>query len=454
MKTDGKFTPSRQLSITQMNNCIADPNNAGSVQSITFKVGSTPLIVGDLVQIGGLFPECVRVITAGTVGTDGTQAVTANVRAQHWQGTIAFVGGPVGSWLEQTTTTKNGLRFPSYVLGAIDASTLAVFNLMPGGMDPGFIGTGPMKMYAGGVITDVRQPDGSDTNGSYIQLTDNNGTWADGTAVEGPNPFCAWWKGYASLVQVNNPFSIGQHIAISGSGSAFGGVNGGDVVFLSNAEPRSSYTEGGGILKHSTTFRLQGEMGTIIDLDRTPNGPFLVLPSTNFTLAVLKDHDAYISFDTANGGNGEWVLVADQVKLPGATFSAVADVCPSIKFGAAVTVQGSDGGGNSSLTVLTPKTSIYGAPALHVKGNVAIDGTLTIAGLPAGIGATGATGPQGAKGDTGAVGATGPQGAVGPTGPTGPPGSSAGITGTFKIGGANSKAKTLVIKNGLIQSIV
>jgi hypothetical protein len=476
LKTSATFTPSRQLSLTQLNSCVVDPNNAGSVQTLSFQVGTTPLVVGDLIQIGGICPECVRVLSTNPMATDGTQSITANVRAQHWPGTIAFVGGPAGSWLEQTNYTKNGLRFCSYVLGAIDAHTLAVFNLVPGGMDFGYIFPGPMKMYAGGVITDVRQPDGSFTTGYYLKLADNNGTWADNASVEGPNPLTAWWKGYATFIVNNNPFSTGQHFAIFGSGSAFGGMAGGDIFFLDNNEPSSSYTESGGVFQHSTTFRMQGEFGTLFDLDRTPHGPILLLRSDGFTLAALKNHNAHIGFDTANGG-GQWNLVADKVNLPGGAsfYNQGAEHQPSINFTGALTVQGTDGGGSPSITALPPLNTLYGDTALHVKGNAIIDGTLLIAGQPVGVGAPGPAGPQGPQGNPGATGPAGPQGVpgshgdpgvagpqglVGPQGPPGPKGDqglpgpagppcvTSGVTGTYKIANV-----TMVVKNGLIQSI-
>lgn len=307
LATDATFTPSHQMTLAALNNAVKDDLNAGSVQSLTFNVNGVPLKAGDLVCIGGVCPECVRVLTVSPPAPDGTQTLSANVRFQHWPGTIAYVGGPAGQWIEQAQFTKNGLRFVSWVLGAVDTRTLAVFNLVPGGMDFGYLFTGPAILYQGAIITGVRDGNGL-TNGYYATLSDNNAAWVPGTQVESPNHFTAWWQGYVSYVRVNNPFSTGAHHRVLGSGAAFGGISPDCRIFhYRNEEPPSSYSHAGGPYTLAPFFALQGVFGRFLDLDMPPPEPIMLLPAGNgFCLIALKDHTANICYD-----GKQWAVLGD-----------------------------------------------------------------------------------------------------------------------------------------------
>lgn len=385
-------------------------NSSFPQTSVSFTILTpTALNVGDLIDIGGIYPESTRLTAVSTLSA-GIQTVTAPLRYGHFNQTIAFGNpngvGMAGRFLEypsQTAMQTAHAKMTYNVLGSPDANHIAFFTSVTGKMDPLWGGNGVVNIYHGGYVTDVRDTTGGVNvdNNFHLALMDNDAPWTTGAGLEVTQEINQTWKGLAGTMDVYNPFGNGHFIDLEcdpGSYACGNKSNDGATGFLyyRNANPLSFYTSntlsGGtaGVANLGRVLDIAGPVGTFAYIDSSPVKPIFEFGGSAYGIPFIQidDDQAGISFSHSDHS---WSLTGQGVHLG----TALSTSTNAVSVTQPTTVQGTDGPGTTSLKILPPLNgtglALWNTGKAQTDGAALFNSSVTLAGLtttPGGLNVT------------------------------------------------------------------
>jgi hypothetical protein len=254
------FTPATSSCGTTTSGLVTQlqPMNGGYAMSISLTgLSAGALTAGQQITIagpggpntngggGGGHIETSKIISAGTYSA-GNQTIVANLIYAY--ATAATVcGGGLQGYIEQTNYTYSGYRYLQYVIGAPTSSSLLV--AIPWGSNGivNYMYSGPIKVYQGGTLVDVR--DLSATNnavdGNQITVMANSASWGSEDSVEVSDIASGNVTGIKSVIQNQNPFAPTGSLYMSQTGATLGQSN---YITLQNGFSANQLTTHGGSL--------------------------------------------------------------------------------------------------------------------------------------------------------------------------------------------------------------
>jgi hypothetical protein len=187
------------------------PENAGVLTTFTATAG-TVCAPGSLIAIEGTtYSEFPKLISSTLSG--GVDTMTAILRYPHGSGVTVDCGGMAGRWMEQTNYTfpnvragQQPMRYLFEVYGSPTSSTIKVGEQTAGHIDSGYLQPGPVTIYHGAIVTDVRVPGMRTPDGSVMTVADDD-TFAAGDAVEEPNSLSAHYDLSFLVSEMQNPYA-------------------------------------------------------------------------------------------------------------------------------------------------------------------------------------------------------------------------------------------------------
>lgn len=366
-ETGVSFTPSIQGSMQAGVNgpTVPNPNNTPILATFTVTIPSA-CSIGDQFTIGGVNTESAKIVNI-TSFTGGVMTATAWLRSSHESGAFFMCKGPTGRLFEQNadTTLAGGVRHLFTVLGAINATTLAVSREIPNGMDAAFINSsGIATIYPAARIVDARDPSSGNVGTGNLTLAETTATFTASDALEVPNGTTQTAQRLLYNLLNSNPYSGTTFEKIICNANSFdcGDLVGGQsMVLWQNNTPNSFYTIGGGRNVLKDMNQVSGPFGSFVHYVTSPVAPvieFGVTGSNN----ILQIDDATAFW--------QWTKSSQTFTFSGNNF-----------------LFGAGGGGASSTAVgingtLTLNSLTGSTQCLQVNSSGLISGT----GLPCGSG--------------------------------------------------------------------
>lgn len=203
---------------------IATPNqpiNGGHSQSISLSglptglssgitVGMQISIAGAENGIVGGHVETEIVSSAGAYNSvSGTQTITANLIYPYAAG-ASVCGGGLQGWVEQVNYTSTGFRYLQYVIGSPSASTVLItIPWGSSGLVTTFVQTGPINIYQGGILVDLRDSNATNlaVTGNQLTVGPNSAAWNASDVVEVADLISGLVNTVKAVAVNNNPFA-------------------------------------------------------------------------------------------------------------------------------------------------------------------------------------------------------------------------------------------------------
>lgn len=252
------FTPATSSCGTTIGGLVTQlqPMNGGYAMSISLTgLSAGALSAGQQITIagpggpntngggGGGHIETAKIASAGSYSA-GNQTIVANLIYAYATGATVCGGGLQG-YIEQTNYTYSGYRYLQYVIGAPTSSSLLV--AIPWGSNGinNFMYSGPIKVYQGGTLVDVR--DLSATNnavdGNQITVMANSASWGASDSIEVSDLASGNVTGIKSVIQNQNPFAPVVSLVMEQTGATLGQSN---YIILQNGFSANQLTTHGG----------------------------------------------------------------------------------------------------------------------------------------------------------------------------------------------------------------
>lgn len=297
--------------------------------SVTFNVNTPVLLsVGDLVMVGGAYPESTRLTAVGTL-SGGVQSITAPLRYSHFTQTVAFANpggvGMAGRFLEYPSVTAmetKGAKITYIVLGSPDSTHIAFFTPATGNMDKMFAGDGVVNIYHGGFLTDVRDVTGGPNvdNNFHFAMMDNDAAWTNGAGIEVTQQVNQTFKGLAMTLDTYNPLGRGHFIDAECDPGSYACGNSWAVgntgfALIRNANDLSFYQGYGGSATLGRLFDVEGPWGSFAYFSDAPTQPIFEFQHSDHDVIFAQNDDAdgIIAYRHGSG----WELDSSNIVLQG-----------------------------------------------------------------------------------------------------------------------------------------